>query len=201
MIPEVAIRTRLPTAAPSGGGRLLFVPALDRFPPPLRELMGLLPVCDVNGELLAALTTPVAAGLRSMVVAGVFAADPFLDVRELVRVLARAGVERVANYPTVQMLEGATAAELGAVGYHAGQEFARLQAIAAEGLQVAAYVTSAEAARAALDGGIRSLILRCPAAADGAFAASVLAQATAAGADLARHTVPAEGPFRDGPTR
>ncbi|BBK33516.1 phosphoenolpyruvate hydrolase-like protein [Stella humosa] len=181
--------TRLPAPASAAGDRPLFVPALDRFPPRLRALMGLLPVCDINGGLLAAL-----AGQRAPhpepVVAGLFAADPFLDARELAAALRRAGILAVANYPTLQLLDGTTAEGLAAVGYHAQSEFARLQALAEDGFEALAYVTSVQAAEAAIACGLASLVIH-PEQGGGparAVAGRIAATAGRAGARILHHT-------------
>ncbi len=187
--PSVTLFTRLPPPVPAATGRAVFVPAIDRFPPPLHELMGLLPVCDINGALIAALAA-APAPLPSHVVAGLFAADPFLDTGELTAALRRAGLAAVANYPTVQLLDGATGQGLAAVGYHAGSEFVRLRELAAAGFEALAYVTSPQAAEEALACGLSTLVLH-PGPAGGAQsragAARIRAIADRAGARMLRH--------------
>ena len=187
--PSVTLFTRLPPPVPAAEDRALFVPALDRFPPPLRALMGLLPVCDINGALIAALAH-APAPVPAHVVAGLFAADPFLDTGELTAVLRRSGLAAVANYPTLQLLDGATGQGLAAVGYHARSEFVRLQELAAAGFEALAYVTSPQAAEEALACGLSAIVLH-PGPAGGAppraAATRIRAIADRAGARILRH--------------
>lgn len=152
----VSVLTRLPAARPRKGYRQVFVPALDRFPPVSRELMGVLPVCDINAVLMGALARrPVPRHL----VAGIFTVDPFLDIREMVAALQQARLAEVANYPTVQLLDGAAGHGLAAVGYHARAEFMRLREFAARGFGTLAYVASPRAAEEALALGLTRLVV------------------------------------------
>lgn len=152
----VSVLTALPGARRRRGERQVFVPALDRFPAALRELMGVLPVCDINASLMAALAH---RAMPRHLVAGLFAVDPFLDVRELATALRRAGLSEVANYPTVQLLDGATGDGLAAVGYHARAEFMRLKEFMAAGFEALAYVASPHAAEEALALGLTRIVV------------------------------------------
>lgn len=179
------------------GERQIFVPALAGFPASLRELMGVLPVCDVNASLVAALTEGPAP---RHLVAGLFAVDPFLDTREMAARLRRAGLSAVANYPTIQAFDGATGEGLSAVGYHARAELLRLTEFAALGFEALAYVASADAAEEALGLGLPCLVLHPGpgSALSEGVRKRIAAMASAAGAAVLQHA-PAAGPHPDRP--
>lgn len=143
---------------PAARAQSIFLPALAPFPTAAWPLVGLLPVLDINGALLAAL-----AGRGTFrtapPVAGIFACDPFLRAADLSAALAGAGIRQAVNYPTVQLFDGETAAALGSVGYRAEAEFRLLLRLADRGIAPIACVTSRAAADAALGLGLRRLLL------------------------------------------
>jgi predicted TIM-barrel enzyme len=152
-------RITVVTSLPEAKGPCLFVPALQRFEAALRPLAGLLPIVDINGALIAALS---GSGGRSPepaeAIAGIFAADPFLDLEELALGLSQAGLSRAANYPTVQHIDGAAGEGLAAVGYDAAAEFAALAALEKRGFACFACVASPQGAELALGAGLRRLV-------------------------------------------
>lgn len=151
--------TLRPVACPKAAGpSTAFIPALAPFPAPLWPLVAHLPVLDVNGALLLALSglRPFAAAAP---VAAVFACDPFLRVADAAVALRRAGIGRVLNWPSVQAHDGEAAAALAAVGYRAEAEFRVLLAFAAHGLEPLAFAAGRGAADAALAFGLRRLVL------------------------------------------
>ena len=174
-------------------GPALFVPALARFPAAVRELMALLPVTDINGSLIRTLADAPGQAPGSTV-AGLFAVDPFLDPGELRAALRRAGIGRVANYPTVQLFDGATAAGFEVVGYDVRAEFALLRSLADSGLDPVGYVTSPAIARIALDAGCRTLVVH-PGLGPGSrlrgSSDQIAELAAESGAALYRHALPA----------
>lgn len=173
-------------------GARVFVPALARFPADLRELMALLPVVDINGGLLAALAEARGEPAPGAV-AGLFAVDPFLVRTEMIAALRGAGLRGVANFPTLQLFDGATAAGFGIVGYDLEAELAVLTAFAQAGFEVLAYVTTPAAASQALAAGISSLAYHpgLPPAGDERAALIRIGQIVdEAGATLLRHTQP-----------
>lgn len=151
-------RARLEGLRPAERACSVFLPALAPFPAESWPLVALLPVLDINGALRAALE-----GRRPFrsapPVAGLFACDPFLRLRDMAATLRRAGITAVVNYPTVQIFEGETAAALAAVGYRADAEFRVLQRMAEEGFAPVACATSRRAADAALGLGLRRILL------------------------------------------
>lgn len=157
---NVSIEVVTSLAAEAAGARLL-VPALARFAPEARALAGLLPIVDINGALLAALDDVDLGGAegvgREALVAGVFAADPFLHLGELAGRLLEAGIAQVANYPTLQHVDGAAGRGLAAVGYDMRAEFAVLLELERLGLRPLACVASFAAAECALGMGLGRL--------------------------------------------
>lgn len=175
--------------APQLGRMRVFVPALARFPPALRELMALLPVVDLNQALLSALGEAGRVPPADMV-AGVFAVDPFLDRAGLVAALRARGVGRVANFPTVQSFDGATAAGFDVVGYDLRAELALMAALAEAGFEPLVYVAGVQAASAALAAGFRTLVYHPglePLRGERAVFAQIEQMAAQAGAALLQH--------------
>ncbi|MBR0663043.1 hypothetical protein GXW71_01625 [Roseomonas hellenica] len=151
-------RAELDAIGPAQRARALFLPALAPFPPETWPLVALLPVLDINGSLRAALEAR-RPFRRAPPIAAIFACDPFLRLADMTGVLRRAGITAVANYPTVQLFEGETAAALAAVGYRAEAEFRLLERLAAEGFAPIACATSRQAVDAALGLGLRRILL------------------------------------------
>lgn len=149
---------RLDGLRPAARAQAIFLPALAPFAPAAWPLVGLLPVLDINGALLAALD-----GRRAFraapPIAGIFACDPFLRAADMAAGLAAAGIRQAVNFPTVQLFDGETAAALGSVGYRAEAEFRLLLRLADRGIAPIACVTSRAAAQAALGLGLRRLLL------------------------------------------
>ncbi len=151
-------RARLDGLDPPERQRSLYLPALATFPPETWPLVALLPVLDINGALRAALEAQ--RPFRSAPPAvGIFACDPFLRLADMAALLRRAGVTTVVNYPTVELFEGETAAALAAVGYRAEAEFRLLLRFAELGFGVIACAASRRAVDAALDLGLRRVLL------------------------------------------
>jgi Phosphoenolpyruvate hydrolase-like len=156
--PTLGPRAKLDGLRPAERARTVFLPALAPFPPETWPLVALLPVHDVNGALRAALEArrPFQAAPP---VAGLFACDPFLRVADIAATLRAAGIAAAVNFPTVQMFGGETAAALAAVGYRAEAEFRLLQRLAEQGIAPIACATSRRAVDAALDLGLRRILL------------------------------------------
>lgn len=146
-------------------GPCVLVPGLARFAPHLREVCAMLPVTDINGALFESLeaglpTDPNPSDLRTAdVAAGLFLTDPFLNIADAARRLAAAGLGTVANYPTVQVLDGPSAAGLASVGHSFVQECEGLSAFAARGFAIMGYAASRPAAQALLALGCTRLVL------------------------------------------
>ncbi|WP_167858451.1 phosphoenolpyruvate hydrolase family protein [Methylobacterium nonmethylotrophicum] len=129
----LTLRTTLAGLGPAERARTLFVPALAGAPEALFDLLALLPVCDVNGALTACLAAG-ALGEGPAPVAGLFCVDPFLRVPDLAEALLAAGLRRVANYPSIQAIDGETGRTIAAVGYGPQEEIATLVRLREAGL-------------------------------------------------------------------
>ena len=154
---SLTIRTTLEGADPAG---TLFLPALRGLEGPDLDLLAMLPVCDVNGALLEALNGrapwPAAAPAPTV---GLFLLDPFVRLPVLAERLRAAGVRRVANYPSVQALEGETARGLASVGFSPVEEFAALREMRALGFEIVGFAYGAAAARELAALGASSVVL------------------------------------------
>ena len=123
-------------------GVCLVAPARPYGALPL-ELEALLPNRRHNDDLMAGLQPSIGeASGRSSAIAAVFAADPFINVRQMTSVLARVGIERVANFPSVAQYGKAFEQSLSEVGLGVQRELAILAQFRKLGLQT--YQTLAE---------------------------------------------------------
>ena len=120
--------------APHLGFHLL-APARPSGALPL-ELEALLPNRRHNDDLIAGLQPLLSeAGAQGGAIAAVFAADPFINVREMTSALARVGIERVANFPSVAQYGKAFEQSLSEVGLGVRRELAILAEFRKFGLQ------------------------------------------------------------------
>ncbi|HEV7437934.1 MAG TPA: phosphoenolpyruvate hydrolase family protein [Pseudorhizobium sp.] len=122
-------------------------PILTNSPSAMRDLLPLLPVADVNDATFGALRQ---APLPSAVVAGLFLADPFLRLRDANLALAAAGVRRIANYPTVQLIDGDAARAFDSAKTGATREVQVLAAFRQAGFETIAFATTLATAQAVL---------------------------------------------------
>jgi hypothetical protein len=151
---DLHVLARQPAVTPRGG--FILAPLLAGFAAPHRELVGLLPVMDVNSAMFDALRQcPPAVGA----IAGLMLADPFLRVRDAELELGRAGVTRVANYPTVQLIDGETARAFDSAEVGVGREVQMLSAFREAGFQTIGFATTLQTAQAILRQGAMTLVL------------------------------------------
>jgi predicted TIM-barrel enzyme len=132
-------------------GLNIAVPALARFETRHRELAAMLPIVDFNGDLLAdaGAFAPLCAQTAD-VAAGILMVDPFLVAHELADCLRAAGFRAVANFPTIQVVDGQTGHSLAAVGYSFQTELRILMDLRRRGFATHVYVTGVAAAQEAL---------------------------------------------------
>lgn len=152
MLPIVA---RPPAERPDGD--YLLAPFMAEVAPAHRELVGLLPVADVNAAALAGLRAASPPGGRA--IAGLMLVDPFLRLRDATLALSAAGVMAVANYPTVQLIDGETARVFDSAGAGVVREIAVLTAFREAGFETVAFAASLDTARAMLRHGPSRLVL------------------------------------------
>ncbi|KMO38420.1 hypothetical protein VQ02_11860 [Methylobacterium variabile] len=153
----LTLRATLEGLVPAERARTLFLPALAGAPEALFDLLALLPVCDVNGGLTACLAAG-AIGDGPAPVAALFCVDPFLRVPDLAEVLLAAGLRRVANYPSIQTVDGETGRTIAAVGYGPQEEIATLLRLRAAGLEPVGCAASAGFAAALAAAGIAPVL-------------------------------------------
>jgi predicted TIM-barrel enzyme len=163
--PARALPTRvLPVAARLADapktGCVILAPWLAALGGADADLASLLPVADVNGLALAGCA---AAGCTEdggpRAVAALMLADPFLRVRDAGQALRTAGIGRVANFPTVQVVDGETARALDSADLGAAREIERLAAFRRAGFSTVGFACGLEAARAMLADGASALVL------------------------------------------
>jgi predicted TIM-barrel enzyme len=123
-------------------------PWADGVTPAHAELLGYAPTTDVNGSVLAALggMDPQAG----VAVAGLFLADPFLQMADIARQLSRLGIRTVSNLPTVQLIDGEAGRALERTGHGASSELDVLAAFKAKGFAVLAVACGREMLAACL---------------------------------------------------
>jgi hypothetical protein len=152
----LTVRTSLDGIDPA---QTLFLPGLRGLEGPNLDLLATLPICDINGALLASLAAPSWSPEGPAPVAGLFLADPFLREAEVAAQLRRAGVGRVANYPSIQAFDGEAARALASVGLSFAEELAALRAFVAAGFEAIGFAAGAAAARELAALGARAVVL------------------------------------------
>lgn len=136
----------------------VLAPWLAGLPAPGRDLLALLPVLDVNALGFAALRAlPEGAGTDA--IAALFCADPFLRMHDGVQLLRAAGISRVTNFPTIQVIDGSAAHGFESAGLGMRREAEVLGEFVRAGFEVTGFATSAENAALLARKGVRSLVL------------------------------------------
>lgn len=164
-LPDMSISMGLPPPGPTSESQppQIFAPWLAHLPAAQRDLLALLPVLDVNGAVFNALqdTQPEArAGLaRPDVVAALLCVDPFLRVRDVVSLLRSAGIAGVANFPTIQIIDGVAARGFDSADLGLRREAQMLARFAEEGLSVTGFCTNAENGQRMLEHGASVLVV------------------------------------------
>jgi hypothetical protein len=100
-----------------------------------------------------------ASGCGAGAVASLMLADPFLRVRDAACVMSTHGIGRVANFPTVQLIDGQTAHAFDSAGVGTRREIEILAAFRSAGFQTVAFACGIEPARAMLRDGASTLVL------------------------------------------
>ncbi|MFN7177260.1 MAG: phosphoenolpyruvate hydrolase family protein, partial [Thermaurantiacus sp.] len=127
-------------------------------PVPGRDLLALLPVLDVNALGFAALRA-LPAGAGKAAIAAVFCADPFLRMHDAVQTLKAAGISRVTNFPTIQIIDGAAAHGFDSAGLGMRREAGILGEFVRAGFEVTGFAASAESAALLARQGASGLVL------------------------------------------
>ena len=117
--------------------------------PAQAELLAYAPATDINGSALSALGRD--DGRNSRRGAGLFLADPFLQVADVARQLSRLGIGMVANLPSVQLIDGEAGGALERTGHGRSSELGRMQAFKARGFEIIAVACDREMLAECLD--------------------------------------------------
>lgn len=144
-----------PPASPDESGFIL-APFLTGMAPAHRDFLPLLPVSGVNEATLEALKR---GPIKSRAIAGLLLVDPFLRLRDARLALAEAGISRVANYPTVQLIDGDTARAFDSAKVGAAREVDALAAFGKAGFETVAFAATLPTAQAMLPHGPSMLVL------------------------------------------
>ena len=152
----LTIRTVLEGFDPA---QALFVPGLRGLEGPHLDLLATLPICDVNGALLATLERPPWPPQGPAPAVGLFLTDPFLRESEVARRLRRAGVRRIANYPSIQAFDGEAARALASVGFAVEDELDALRNFAEQGFEVVGFAAGSALARELASLGASAVVL------------------------------------------
>jgi predicted TIM-barrel enzyme len=145
-----------PVAESEGGCFLL--PAMVGLGPETVDLLGCLPITNVNGLLIDYLATP-GARPKSIDFACVFGADPFYDAAQLVEDLRTANISGIANLPSLGILEGRFAEVMSASGFDYQRELQCLEFAKRQGLQVSAFVWNEQQGAASLQAHADQLVV------------------------------------------
>jgi len=170
-LPDIPVCAVLPAPVPGRESHLpqIFAPWLEGLPVTQRDLLALLPVLDINGAMVTALgdtrtpltgvpdARPVSA--QPGVIAALLCVDPFLRVRDLAALLKAAGIVEVANFPTIQVIDGVAARGFDSADLGLQREARILAGFAEAGLAVTGFATTAENGRVLLDHGVTTLVV------------------------------------------
>ncbi len=164
LLPDLSISMALPAPEPvrESHSAQIFAPWLAQIPAAQRDLLALLPVLDVNGAVFNALKgahsdpQPLA---RPGISAALLCVDPFLRVRDVVALLASAGIGGVANFPTIQIIDGVAARGFDSADLGLRREAQMLARFAEQGLSVTGFCTTAENGQRMLDHGASVVVV------------------------------------------
>lgn len=129
------------------GESYILAPWLRALPVGNPDLLSLLPVIDLNAAAMRSLDPPARGIDRGGVFAALSLVDPFLRPRDAVSRLRRAGISGVANFPTMQIVDGETARAFEGADARTTREAQMLEAFLAEGFRAIAFACGADAAR------------------------------------------------------
>ena len=129
------------------GETYISAPWLRSLPVGNPDLLSLLPVIDLNAAAMRSLEPPTRGIDRSGVFAGLAMVDPFLRPRDAIDRLRRAGISGVANFPTMQIVDGETARAFEGADARTTREVQVLEAFLAEGFRTIAFACGPDAAR------------------------------------------------------
>lgn len=159
-LPDILIRDSacVDPATDESAADWVLAPWLAALPRQGRDLLALLPVLDVNALGLAALPNQPGETTKNAI-AAVFCADPFLRVRDAVQLLRAAGIGKVTNFPTIQIIDGSAAHGFESAGLGTRREAEILREFAQAGFEITGFATSAENGAVLARQGVHALVL------------------------------------------
>jgi predicted TIM-barrel enzyme len=146
------------TSIAESEGRCFLLPAMAGLAPETVDLLGCLPITNVNGQLIDYLATP-GARPETIDFACVFGADPFYDAAQLVEDLRTANISGIANLPSLGILEGRFAEVMSASGFDFQRELQCLGFAKRQGLRVSAFVWNEQQGVASLQAHADQLVV------------------------------------------
>jgi hypothetical protein len=133
----------------------VLAPWLAGFGAPHREVVGLLPIHDVNGLTLAA-----AASIRDpRAIAGLMLADPFLRATDIAASLSNSGLGWIANFPTIQIVDGETSRAFDSAKLGVQREIDMLAQLASRGIGIIGFAASGDVARRLAAAGAAAIVI------------------------------------------
>jgi predicted TIM-barrel enzyme len=138
----------------------LLSPAMAGLPSGSASALALLPTHDANRDLFRVIEGHEAAPAE--LCAGVFAADPFLGLAEAFRRFVRAGIGRVANWPSVGLYDEPFRRELSSAGLGYEREIDFAMRASAAGFILTATAFDQATATRMIDSGAEQILLHPP---------------------------------------
>jgi len=111
------------------------------------SLAGLLPLNNANVVTLEMAREITLAVRETPLIAGVFAEDPFHDIREFLRILKSLGISGVINFPTISMYDGKFRSLLEKQGFSYEKELELMKIAHEENMLAVAYAFNEEEAQ------------------------------------------------------
>jgi len=153
---EIQLLSDFPTRPGRGA---IVCPVLARWPMPLADTLAHLPIASANAAVQAMLASLPVARARHGAHVALFAGDPFLHLPSLFRAAERAGIKRLAAYPTAQFYDGDTARAVAAVGYGLDADRAFVRSARRYGFQTLSFALDAPGALALESDGADRIVL------------------------------------------
>jgi len=161
---------KLLTSASSGlaeSNEVIICPGLAGLPRQALEVASLLPISSMNEPGLAFLKSDIQfqhhgfqnEQTSSALTLALMMADPFLRAQALFNLLRRKKINRVTNYPTIQLHDGDSARGFESASIGVSREVEVMTAFCNAGFAGTAFVTSLNAAKLMLQAGADTLVL------------------------------------------
>ncbi|MBV9874559.1 MAG: phosphoenolpyruvate hydrolase family protein [Verrucomicrobia bacterium] len=144
-------------ATSSKNGCFLF-PAMAGLSPETVDLLGCLPIANVNAQLVDYLASQEQRR-HTIEFACVFAADPFYDPGQMIDDLGAANISGIANLPSLGILDGRFAEVMSASGFDFQRELQCLEFAKRNGLRASAFIWNEQQGTASLQARVDQVIV------------------------------------------